>query len=655
VALSPLNRALMACTKRAEKMEPDQLVETFVQDGTLFARLDSLDHQIFYGRRGTGKTHAMKYFAKTKIGEGRTVIYVDLQTIGSTGGLYSDPDLPLAEAGTRLLVDALADIHNQLLEYTIFESDLFDAEPLLPLLDELSAGLTEVTVRGEGEWQEREVTEGSRSSDKSLGLHLGLDGPTIDINARGRRLRASTNEVSRKMRGTTHHHVYFGDIAATMRRIVAALPRKQLWILLDEWAHVPLYLQPLLAEFIRRSLFPVPGLSVKIGAIEQRSRFMIEREHGGYVGIELGADAAADVDLDDFMVFGNDREQAIEFFASLLAQHAAVSTDVQFAWDSPQSFLDEAFANREAFAELVRACEGVPRDAINIVGSAAARARDRQIGQKDVRIAARAWYQRDKEKPVTEKPEAIALLHWIVDRVIGEKRSRGFLLSQDSRDHLIDFLYDERVLHIIRRGIASKTHAGIRFDAYTLDYGCYIDLLSTSKAPRGLFETTSDEFVEVPPDDADTIRGAVLRIQDFLDELSPLSSPSLDIAWIPREQDGTLAETPEAPGRRLRLDIEDEAAFIDVPIGRFLVGAARHNDIRLVHESVEDDHVVLESNVNELRVVCERDRRAYVNGRRIRSVQLADGDELRIGSISLTVIEMLEKRSLDAQNTADSA
>jgi hypothetical protein len=37
--------------------------------------------------------------------------------------------------------------------------------------------------------------------------------------------------------------------------------------------------------------------------------------------MEVGADAAADLDLDDFMVFGNDADKAKEFFRELLFRH----------------------------------------------------------------------------------------------------------------------------------------------------------------------------------------------------------------------------------------------------------------------------------------------------------------------------------------------
>jgi hypothetical protein len=103
--------------------------------------------------------------------------------------------------------------------------------------------------------------------------------------------------------------------------VAASLDVARVWILVDEWSDLPLDLQPLLADLIRRSVFPVARVTVKIGAIEQRSEFSKQAGAGGYIGIEVGADAAADIDLDDFMVFGNDAEKAKDFFRELIYKH----------------------------------------------------------------------------------------------------------------------------------------------------------------------------------------------------------------------------------------------------------------------------------------------------------------------------------------------
>ena len=58
--LSQINRVLNQIPKRAEQRQTNQLRDTFVDSGVA-AVLQGVDHQALYGRRGTGKTHALRY------------------------------------------------------------------------------------------------------------------------------------------------------------------------------------------------------------------------------------------------------------------------------------------------------------------------------------------------------------------------------------------------------------------------------------------------------------------------------------------------------------------------------------------------------------------------------------------------------------------
>jgi hypothetical protein len=306
--------------------------------------------------------------------------------------------------------------------------------------------------------------------------------------------------------------------------LIPTLGIGRLWILIDEWSSTPLDLQPLLGDLVRRSLFPVNGITVKRGAIEQRSDFRVGLPSGDHLGIEVGADAAADINLDDFMVFGNDSNRAKEFFQSLLHKHvvAAVAEEGFEAQPpaTPHQLVQQAFTQRNAFDEFVKASEGVPRDAINIIAMAATYAGDDVISVPYLRAAARAWYQRDKEAALSD--EARSLLVWIMSEVIGERQARAFMLEQgeDRRHQLIRTLYDARVLHLLRRGIAARDRPGVRFNGWGLDYGCCVDLINTVKAPRGLFVVEEEEggdvtFVDVPSDDYRSIRRAALDLEAF--------------------------------------------------------------------------------------------------------------------------------------------
>ena len=109
-------------------------------------------------------------------------------------------------------------------------------------------------------------------------------------------------------------------------------------------------LQPYLADLVRRSLFPVREITVKIAAIEYRSRFQLRPEAGDYIGIELGADVSTDVNLDDFMVFDNDELRAREFFKKA-EPFASPGAYINFLTQEEGDRV--AFAYGPAFARLV--------------------------------------------------------------------------------------------------------------------------------------------------------------------------------------------------------------------------------------------------------------------------------------------------------------
>ena len=121
-----INRAFMQLARRSERIDRNRLVETFVDVGPLFTLLSSHDHQIIFGRRGTGKTHALNYLSDTRAREGDVVVYVDLSNIGSSGGIYADQGLPITERATRLLVDTLLAVHETLYEYFVMRAEDFD-------------------------------------------------------------------------------------------------------------------------------------------------------------------------------------------------------------------------------------------------------------------------------------------------------------------------------------------------------------------------------------------------------------------------------------------------------------------------------------------------------------------------------------------------
>ncbi|HKN51758.1 MAG TPA: hypothetical protein VJX66_04615, partial [Amycolatopsis sp.] len=116
---------------------------------------------------------------------------------------------------------------------------------------------------------------------------------------------------------------------------------------------------------------------------------------------------------------------------------------------------------------------------INIAALAGQHAHDEPIGLRDVRLAARDWYLRDKQSAISGNEPALRLLRALVDEVVGRRHSRTFLLDQlaGARHEMIEDLCDARLLHVLRRGLTDHRNPGTLYDGFAIDYGCYVALL----------------------------------------------------------------------------------------------------------------------------------------------------------------------------------
>lgn len=519
-----ISNILIKLSKRAEKVDPKILVDSFVDIGPLFNVLSTSDNQILFGRRGTGKTHALVYLSETIKKAGDIAIYVDLRQIGSTGGIYADPDVPFSERATRLIIDTLVNIHDELLDVATQENAIIDLSKVGPVLDDMADAITEVTVSGSIE-EELCLTESQAVANESgVDVKASPQSATIGVSAKTNQQGQEQSSYKKKLTGSRVHRVNFGRVGDVFSRLTRAIGDPRIWIILDEWSVIPLDLQPYLADLIRRSLFPPSKITVKIGAIEKRSRFQqAGTGMGDYIGIELGGDASADINMDDYMVFENDEERAVKFFKDMIFNHFQSFLSENKGTTLPQSkseLFRLAFTQESVFKELVRAAEGIPRDSFYILSIAAQKDYNQPISMDTIRKASKTWYQRDKEAAVSANHQALDLLHWIIDKVIAHRRARAFLLLRRVRNELIDTLFDARVLHLLKRNISAHDQPGFRYDVYKIDYGCYVDLLSTARSPQGLFETDDGRFIKVPPDDYRAIRRAILDIEKFEKEMA---------------------------------------------------------------------------------------------------------------------------------------
>ena len=509
---SLLTKSVAGIPQRSEKQSDIQkLVGAFVDVGIL-PQVDSVNSQIIYGRRGTGKTHVLRVLeSELRQRERTAVIYIDARTLGSTSQ-FSDSSIPLSSRCTALFRDILGEIYNGLLAF-IVDSVPTGADKALEELDEFARATTEPYSSVSPQSIEEKKSE--KGAGKS-GIKANLGKGSLGIEGHADVETSTESQTATSFRVETSDKIVFPAISSAIKQINAVC-KSQLFLLIDEWSSLPLDVQPYLAEFLRRSFLPLPDVAVKIASLEYRSDFSSSTSTG-VIGFEMGADISAFLDIDDYYVYDRNPEAITDAFADMLIKHLnnelpegylqklGVTTGPEFA--------SKLFTERKVFQELVRASEGVARDLINIFSKAyfvAHRKGKDKIERSAVLEAARQWFEQDKERNLDDALRTI--LRRITDEVIGKRRARSFLLPRELAAHpTIHRLFDLRVLHLVQRGYADKDRPGVRYNIYTLDYGTYVDLMNTSRKPELGFEIVGSEQEEyiVPFDDKRSIRRIIL-------------------------------------------------------------------------------------------------------------------------------------------------
>jgi hypothetical protein len=528
-----LGKLALRLRDNAQRFSSDFIVDTFVDVKPLIDLLLTEDHQVIFGRRGTGKTHALRYAAEWIDRQpDAAAIYLDMKRVGAND-IVGNSRVPLDEQASRLLVDVLGALHSGLLALVV-DHDVADGSPesdlRLAILEDLARVITDLRVEGDVETSlEGSVEkEGSREAKRSaslgwpLALHLGSETRDGVSAKEGRRHVVS-------YRGQPRVFVSFGAVTDRIEALIARTELRRLWILIDEWNEVPVPLQPLLADLLKRSLFSIPSVTVKIGAVGGRAYLVAEREDGSQLGIEVGSDTTTALDLDQFLVFGHDNSRARAFFATLFFQHLRFLAKGDFAIAEPSDLVESLFASPAIFEELVRASGSVPRDAIHILRSSIAASGEGPLSLRAVTAGIRTAFRSDKYRSMQGNRPG-SLLRYIYEQYLRASRTRMFLLAEaDASDKLVRYLHDRRLVHLIDHGIAPTREAQLH-DVFAVDYGAYLELLNPSIS--GI--PALSELHRIPPDPTSWRALPIVELNRFYDSDAGRTDFHLrtDRSWI---------------------------------------------------------------------------------------------------------------------------
>lgn len=359
--------AILQIQLRADKWDDNSLVKSFVKIGPLIPLLDSENNQIIFGRRGTGKTHVLRYFKSIKDGQSDCCIFLDLRKIGSSNSIYADQSLPIEQRTLRFFIDIIKVLSDEIISYITMSDEHKEAylSEISPLLDQLNQTWTKAAIMGEVVSESATVDKSSREFNSGISISpsdCSLNFSTKDIGA-------VDQSTTLKLSGRYYAYINLLEATSILQKVVDILTPHKIWLIFDEFSELPPDLQIVLADILRRVICPVRGITFKIGSIEHRSYFRRVITGSNYLGMELGADVST-INLDELMVFGNNHASSLSFFRDLLFQRVNTILPQENRIASSDDLVKSLFTQESCFEELVLAAEGVPRDFFNVIHKA---------------------------------------------------------------------------------------------------------------------------------------------------------------------------------------------------------------------------------------------------------------------------------------------
>jgi hypothetical protein len=443
------------------------------------SRFRSCQHQIVFGRRGSGKSCLFVHFLHDKeANNGILPIYVE----GDEFKRLAYPDLLV-----RLLIRIFESMPsaNQSWRKWIRRPNRIQRH---------IQDLREVLSRAE-ETQVRE-TDGSTSEQ---GAELAK-GPA---KVHGKSSTNHQRQSEFKEKKLDHLERFLSDYKTALSEELHASKYDSAFVLVDDFYLIPRSRQPDVIDYLHR-LLRGTNFYLKIGTV--RHRTSIIKNEGQTIGVEMHQDVE-EINLDRTL---EDLESTSEYLSRMLEALAYTA-----GLDSPK----EKLFNPDAFHSLVLASGGVPRDFLNIfveaISSSLAEGNDRWLTPTYIwrgasRLSYRTKLNNLRDEASTDASPLEKIYRDIVSFCLKEKKKTAFLVSQEKAQdksnvhELILQLMDFKLIHVIEPDTSAASGRKGRYEAYTLDFSLFME-------PR----MRNIEHIEFWKVDADRRRVGVREAPDY--------------------------------------------------------------------------------------------------------------------------------------------
>lgn len=417
-------------------------------------RVQSPQHQVIFGRRGSGKSCLLVHFHRT-IGprENIKTIYIEADPIKRLG--YPDILIRLLLTITEQLPGRRRNWLTKLLRrpVTPLEAQASELRGLLDLAEQ-----TDVTQ------------ENKQAHDHKAEAQVKQGPASVGLTAGGGSSSARTSVFKEQKLDALERH--FLDYKHVISSAIRESHYGSAAVIVDDFYLFHLSIQPDVVDYLHR-LLRGTDLYLKLGTVRYRTILM--RHDGQPIGVDPSQDVE-EINLDRTF---EDVDATMDFLRVMLRSLAK----------KQQIEALEEFISEEGLLALTLASGGVPRDYLNTLvdGIEAARAAGQaRVTPKNVykgagRVSYRTKLRSMREDTGDEAARIERVFRDLVVFCLREKQKTGFLISQDevadyTHEHeVIQQLMDFKLIHVIESDTSAASGRSGRYEAYTLDFALFME------------------------------------------------------------------------------------------------------------------------------------------------------------------------------------
>lgn len=413
-------------------------------------RLKAKQHQIIFGRRGTGKSCLLVHFKKKEAPKLKSLsIYIDIDEIKRLG--Y--PDVLI-----RLLLSVMESTPTAKQNWRKL---LFCKSKIQKHIEDLRLLLSQAEHKKVKE-ENKKVT-GLDAEGKYGGAKANL----TTSSSLGKLSEFEENKLDTLERNLS-------DYKSALIEELNRSKYESAYVILDDYYLIKKDRQPDVVDYMHR-LLRGTDYYLKVGTVRHRTNLIRNEEQT--IGVELRQDIE-EINLDRTLENLSTASDYLKNILDTMGKKASIPNASTITFNS------------QAFEKLVIASGGVPRDFLTIyvdaIDVAVSGGRTQYLTPTDIWKSASSLSYRTKLKNLRDDvfKDADAIENVFRDLMrfcIQEKKKTCFLISQDDAQRfpqlheIILQLMDFKLIHVVEPDTSAASGRKGRYEAYTLDFSLFME------------------------------------------------------------------------------------------------------------------------------------------------------------------------------------